>query len=55
MTDAGRDLCIPRKHDKAGWRVLITLLASGIRFNSCGCDGPGYRPRTVGELRRYTA
>jgi len=53
MIDADRDLAVPRKADRAGWRTLVALLERGVRFHSCGCTGPGYRPRTPGQLRRW--
>jgi DNA-directed RNA polymerase subunit RPC12/RpoP len=55
MINAGKDLRVPRKGDKTGWRTLVALLEQGIGFHSCGCCGPGYRPRTPGELRRWRA
>jgi hypothetical protein len=56
MVDAGRDLAVPRRRDAAGWRTLETVLRSGLTFHSCGCGGPGYRPRTWAEVReRQTA
>lgn len=54
MIDAGKDLHVPRRADKRAWRVLVALLESGVRFHSCGCCGPGYRPRTPRELKAWT-
>jgi hypothetical protein len=28
-------------------------MARGITFTSCGCTGPGWRPRTTGELNAW--
>jgi hypothetical protein len=53
MVDAGRDFKPPRKRDKNGWATVISLLAQGVRYNSCGCNGPGYRPRTKAALRHW--
>jgi hypothetical protein len=53
MIDAGRDFKPPRKRDKSGWATVISLLAQGVRYSSCGCNGPGYRPRTKAALRRW--
>jgi hypothetical protein len=49
--DAGRDLAVPRRADDKGWRTLIAVLSTGLTFHSCGCDGPGFRPRTPAEVR----
>jgi hypothetical protein len=51
MTDAGFDLAIPRRRDDRGWRTLAAVLRAGVSFYSCGCSGPGFRPRTWGEVR----
>lgn len=50
--DAGPHLAVPRKTDTAGWRVLQTVLDSGLTFyGGCCGEGPGYRPRTPREVR----
>lgn len=54
MIDAGRDLHVPRRGDRRAWGVLVKLLDAGVRFHSCGCHGPGYRPRTPWELKQWT-
>lgn len=36
MTNAGPHLEVPRKADRAGWRVLATVLESGLTFHG-GC------------------
>lgn len=51
MVDLGRDFAAPRKSATAQWRKLGILVAAGVRFESCGCSGPGPRPRTLGEAR----
>ncbi|MDB1086501.1 deoxyxylulose-5-phosphate synthase [Streptomyces sp. ACA25] len=45
----------PRKRDNEGWRVLSVLLHAGIRFPKGCCSGPGYRPRTLREVRERMA
>jgi len=55
MIDAGRDLAVPRRTDKAGWRALAAVLESGVYFHSCGCGGPGFRPRTPAQVRERRA
>jgi hypothetical protein len=51
MINAGFDLAIPRRKDKPAWRALEAVLQAGLTFHSCGCGGPGYRPRTPSEVR----
>lgn len=41
----------PRKRDTRGWRALSVLLHAGVRFHKSCCGGPGYRPRTLREVR----
>ena len=56
LVNAGRDLAVPPRRDTAGWRALEAVLRSGLTFHSCGCGGPGYRPRDWAEVReRLTA
>ncbi|GII05251.1 hypothetical protein Pta02_72590 [Planobispora takensis] len=33
------------------WRALNAVLYAGLDFHSCGCNGPGFRPRTPREVR----
>lgn len=55
MLDAGRDFATPRRGDTRAWRALEALLRGGVTFYSCGCYGPGARPRSSAELRRARA
>jgi hypothetical protein len=51
MVDLGRDLKAPRRNDIGQWRKIALLWRHGIRFDSCGCGGPGWRPRTLAEAK----
>ncbi|MFF2352795.1 hypothetical protein ACFVVL_23765 [Kitasatospora sp. NPDC058115] len=55
LVDAGHDLAVPARRDVAGWRALSALLGAGVTFHSSCCDGPGWRPRTPGEVRARLA
>ncbi|MFD8482744.1 hypothetical protein [Kitasatospora sp. NPDC059673] len=55
LIDAGHDLAVPPRRDTAGWRALTALLNAGVTFHSSCCDGPGWRPRTPGEVRTRLA
>ncbi|MFJ8158058.1 deoxyxylulose-5-phosphate synthase [Streptomyces sp. NPDC094468] len=52
LIHVGSAFAAPRRRDTAAWRTLSVLLNAGIRFHKdcCGC-GPGYRPRTLREVR----
>jgi DNA-directed RNA polymerase subunit RPC12/RpoP len=49
----GRDFQAPRKRNKRAWRVVQRLRRAGIKFDSCGCGGPGYRPRRPWEVEGF--
>lgn len=51
MIDLGRDFKAPRRADKNQWRKAELLFGNKIRFRSCGCSGPGYRPRTLADAK----
>ncbi|MFB7784249.1 deoxyxylulose-5-phosphate synthase [Streptomyces vinaceus] len=52
---AGDAFAAPPRRDVDAWRVVGALLAAGVDFRQacCGC-GPGYRPRTLREVRERT-
>jgi DNA-directed RNA polymerase subunit RPC12/RpoP len=53
MADIGRDFQAPKRGDERGWAVAAALFSVGATFHSCGCSGPGYRPRDPQALRAY--
>jgi DNA-directed RNA polymerase subunit RPC12/RpoP len=52
MADMGLDFKPPKQQDQTAWELAARLWEVGITFHSCGCSGPGYRPR---EPREYQA
>ena len=52
MADMGLDFAAPKKTDLKAWRVAESLFEIGQTFHSCGCNGPGYRPRNPRALRQ---
>lgn len=50
---AGDAFAAPPRRDRDAWRVVAVLLRAGVDFKQdcCGC-GPGYRPRSLREVRR---
>ncbi len=51
MVNVGRDFAAPRRSDDPAWRALSAVLYAGLSFHSCGCNGPGFRPRTPRQVR----
>ena len=55
MVDLGLDFKPPPQDDERAWSVAASLWEVGETFHSCGCGGPGYRPRDPVALRAYLA
>ncbi|MEV5238120.1 deoxyxylulose-5-phosphate synthase [Streptomyces cinnamoneus] len=55
LIHVGSAFAPPRRRDVAAWRALSVLLHAGVRFHKSCCGGPGWRPRTWGEVRRRMA
>jgi len=55
MIHAGSAFAAPRRRDVAAWRTLTVLLNAGVSFHKSCCGGPGYRPRTLREVRELMA
>ncbi|MET9477037.1 deoxyxylulose-5-phosphate synthase [Streptomyces sp. NPDC002917] len=55
LIHVGSAFATPRRRDTDGWRTLSVLLHAGIRFHKSCCGGPGYRPRTMSEVRERMA
>jgi len=51
MNNLGRDFKAPRKDNINQWKKIKLLFSRGVRFDSCGCTGPGYRPKTYAEAK----
>ncbi|WP_326623040.1 deoxyxylulose-5-phosphate synthase [Streptomyces decoyicus] len=51
MIHAGSAFAAPRRRDIAAWRALTVLLNAGVGFHKSCCGGPGYRPRTLRDVR----
>lgn len=47
----GKDFATPKKSDKQGWEAVRATLLAGYNYDSCGCTGPGWRPKNRSELR----
>ncbi|MFD3889064.1 deoxyxylulose-5-phosphate synthase [Streptomyces microflavus] len=55
LIHAGSAFAVPRRRDVAAWRTLSVLLNAGVGFHKSCCCGPGYRPRTLREVRERMA
>ncbi|MFE9728165.1 deoxyxylulose-5-phosphate synthase [Streptomyces sp. NPDC005794] len=55
LIHVGSAFAAPRRRDTAAWRTLSVLLNAGIRFHKSCCGGPGYRPRTLREVKERMA
>ncbi|MGW4228372.1 deoxyxylulose-5-phosphate synthase [Streptomyces sp. NPDC004980] len=55
LIHVGSAFAPPRRRDTAAWRTLSVLLHAGVRFHKGCCSGPGYRPRTLHEVRERMA
>ncbi|GAA3422123.1 hypothetical protein [Streptosporangium vulgare] len=51
LIHVGSAFAAPRRRDTAAWRTLSVLLHAGVGFRQGCCGGPGWRPRTPGEVR----
>ncbi|WP_237547116.1 deoxyxylulose-5-phosphate synthase [Streptomyces sp. SID161] len=55
LIHVGSAFAPPKRRDTAAWRTLSVLLHAGVRFHKSCCGGPGYRPRTLSEVRERMA
>ena len=52
LYDLGQDFKPPRKLAVSQWKKIELLFDDGVTFHSCGCTGPGPRPKTYSEAKR---
>jgi len=55
MASMGLDFQVPPQKDTRQWEKVRILFAHGFAYHSCGCGGPGYRPRTLAEVPAFLA
>lgn len=53
MSYMAKDFKPPRKEAKTQWEKvkILTEKRPGV-WSSCGCEGPGYIPKTLSEVKR---
>jgi DNA-directed RNA polymerase subunit RPC12/RpoP len=55
MNSMGMDFQAPPRNDERQWEKVRILFAHGFAYHSCGCGGPGCRPRTLAEVPAFLA
>ena len=55
MIDMGLDFKPPKQSDAKAWKVLKSMYRVGHAFHTCGCDGPGWIPKSTSDYRKYLA
>jgi DNA-directed RNA polymerase subunit RPC12/RpoP len=55
MHSMGLDFQAPPRRNTRQWEKVRILFAHGYAYHSCGCGGPGDRPRTLGEVPAFLA
>lgn len=53
MADMGFDFKAPKQGDLKQWEKVRLLYEHGFNFYSCGCCGPGYRPKELREVSEF--
>jgi hypothetical protein len=53
LANMGLDFKTPPQDDRRRWQLAEELWTIGETFHSCGCNGPGYRPRDMPASREY--
>lgn len=51
MADLGLDFKSPSKNNIKAWKILEGLYVVGRKFYSCGCNGPGFIPKSSNEYK----
>jgi hypothetical protein len=53
MVDLGLDFKPPKQSDKRQWEKVRILFDHGVTFHSCGCGGPGFRPKELRDVASF--
>ena len=46
IMNVGMDFKVPKRYDARTWKAAEILLSADIRYQGCGCDAGGWKPRT---------
>jgi len=55
LESMGLDFKAPPKDDLAQWKKVRILAEHGYRYFSCGCGGPGERPKELRDVAAFLA
>ena len=55
MVDIGKDFKAPKQTDLKQWQKVEILYQHGFTYHSCGCCGPGLRPKELSEVEAFLA
>lgn len=53
MRNMGLDFKAPRASDVAQWKKVEILFRAGFKYSSCGCSGPGERPKYLRDVPEF--
>jgi hypothetical protein len=53
MADLGLDFKPPRQNDVRAWTALQGVYRVGHVWRTCGCNGPGWIPKSKSEFQQY--
>lgn len=53
MINMGHDFKTPPKNDQKQWQKVKILYQHGFTYHSCGCGGPGYRPKNLNQVQHF--
>ena len=53
MANMGMDFKSPKKDDLKAWKIVSGMYRMGAIFQTCGCNGFGYVPKSPSAYREY--
>jgi len=53
MANMGMDFKSPKKNDTKNWKIIEGMYRIGAIFQTCGCNGFGYVPKTKSDYIEY--
>ena len=53
LANFGMDFPVPKKKDVKGWKIAQGLFELGAVFQTCGCTGLGFVPKSKPEYLEY--
>jgi hypothetical protein len=53
MADLGLDFKPPRQRDAKAWATLHGMYRIGHEWHTCGCNGPGWVPKSNSQFHEY--